>query len=317
MYQRILSHLHDNLLTADSEIIFDGEAVTEDEMMSPTTERLAVCLWLISMDTRLPMYVSRVYAHDLMTMTIKDLQPQVCLNMDSLLMELSNQEEIKIHYFRARNNQRPRGDFSNAHRPSTSAQKSCVFCKSCNRPHLGHDISTCWHLSKFDRVAMTKALNVSVVDDDDVGTLDVNNLNIDDHEEVEGTDASFSRVMCMKSPFFYCYYNSTPCKVVIDSGAESNIISLSFVQRSNIRMVKACQTARQLDKSMIKTCGEVNVDLHYGNITMKLSALVVESMDSDMLAGVPFCRLNGVEFSFSKEQIYIQGKTIPYGSHSS
>ena len=83
----------------------------------------------------------------------------------------------------------------------------------------------------------------------------------------------------MKSPYFYCYFNTIPCKVVIDSGAESNIISLSFVQRANIKMVKACQTARQLDKSMIKTCGEVNIDLHHGNSVMKLSALVVESMD--------------------------------------
>ena len=74
----------------------------------------------------------------------------------------------------------------------------------------------------------------------------------------------------MKSPFFYCYVNSTPAKVVIDSGAESNIVSLSYVQRANIKMVKASQIARQLDKSTIKTCGEVNIDLQFGHIVMKL-----------------------------------------------
>ena len=71
------------------------------------------------------------------------------------------------------------------------------------------------------------------------------------------TQVSCSRVLCMKSPFFYCYYNEIPCKVTIDSGAESNIVSLSFVQRSCIKMNKASQTARQLDKSMIKLL-EVN-----------------------------------------------------------
>ena len=121
----------------------------------------------------------------------------------------------------------------------------------------------------------------------------------------------------MKSPYFYCYYNSVPCKVTVDSGAESNIVSLCFVQKANIKMTKASQTARQLDKSMIRTCGEINVDLHYGDIVMHLSALVVESMDSDILAGVPFCRNNNLEFSFAKEEIYIQGKVIKYGSHSS
>ena len=286
-YQRIMSHLYDNLLCADSGIIFDGEAVSEDEVMSPTTERLAVYFWLSSIDNRLPMYVS-----------IKDLQPQICQNMESLLIELSTQEEIKINYSRIKNNrfrnstQRER---SNSH---TSPQKTCAFCRACKKSYIGHDISSCWQLSKFDRSEFAKAFNVSVYDDD-TDTLDVNNLSIQDGSNEIDNGASCSRVLCMKSPFFYCYVNSTPGKVVIDSGAESNIVSLSFVQRANIRMVKASQTARQLDKSTIKTCGEVNIDLHFGNIAMKLTALVVESMDSDILAGVPFCRFNNVEFSFA------------------
>ena len=156
---------------------------------------------------------------------------------------------------------------------------------------------------------------MSVSTEDDIDTLDVNSLLIQDTPDE--TPVSCSQVLCMKSPFFYCYYNEVPCKVTIDSGAESNIVSLSFVQRSCIKMSKASQTARQLDKSMIKTCGEININLHFGNITMTLSALVVESMDSDILAGVPFCRTNQLEFSFSKEEIYLQGKTIKYGSHSS
>ena len=314
--QRIMTHLYDNLLCSDSGIIFDGEAVTVDEIMSPTTERLAVYLWLIAIDNRLPMYVSRVYAHDLSTRSLKDLQPQICQNMDSLLMELSTQEEIQVNYSRVRNNkfrnssQRERGPSGRS-----SRQKTCVFCKACKRSYVGHDISTCWQLSNLDRAEFSKAFNVSIDDEED--TLDDNNLSIEDSSNGKVNDVSCSRVLCMKSPFFYCYVNSTPAKVVIDSGAESNIVSLSYVQRANIKMVKASQIARQLDKSAIKTCGEVNIDLQFGHIVMKLSALVVESMDSDILAGVPFCRLNGVEFSFAKEEIYIQGKTISYGSQPS
>ena len=280
-YQRIMSHLYDNLLTPDSGITFDGSPVTEDETMSPTTERLAVYLWLTSIDSRLPMYVSRVYAHDLMSKSLKDLQPQICQNLDSLLMELSAQEDIKVNYSRVKNNNRFRGFSSNRQpsRPSSSSQKSCAFCKVCKRSCLGHDINSCYHLSQFDRSEFAKALNVSVEDDMEPDTLNVQNLSIQDCPNEIEPQSSCSRVLCMKSPYFYCYFNTIPCKVVIDSGAESNIISLSFVQRANIKMVKACQTARQLDKSMIKTCGEVNIDLHHGNSVMKLSALVVESMD--------------------------------------
>ena len=313
-FQRIMSHLYDHLLSSESGIIFDGEAITDDEIMSPTTERLAVYLWLTLIDSRLPAYVARVYAHDLTSKSLKDLQPQICQNMESLLMELATQEDIKINYSRSRNNR-----FRNSHEGNgnfrSSSQKSCAFCKACKKPHVGHDIASCYHLSKFDRAQISKAFNVYAEDDPD--PVDVNNLSIHEVDSSVNVDASCSRVLCMKSPYFFCYYKSTPCKVIIDSGAESNIVSRSFVQRCNILMKKASQTARQLDKSMIKTCGEVDINLHFGNIGMNLSALVVESMDSDILAGVPFCRANDVEFSFSKEEIYLQGRTIGYGSHSS
>ena len=66
-FQRIMAHLYDNLLMANSEIKFEGEIITENEEMSPTVERLAVFLWLHFIDERLPAYISRVYAKDLQT----------------------------------------------------------------------------------------------------------------------------------------------------------------------------------------------------------------------------------------------------------
>ena len=43
-FQRIMSHLYDNLITTDSGILFDGENITNEEM-SPTVERLAVHIY--------------------------------------------------------------------------------------------------------------------------------------------------------------------------------------------------------------------------------------------------------------------------------
>ena len=54
----------------------------------------AVYLWLVLIDERLPNYISRVYAHDLQKVTLKDLQPQIVDNMDLLLKEINTQEEI-------------------------------------------------------------------------------------------------------------------------------------------------------------------------------------------------------------------------------
>ena len=313
-FQRLMSHLCDNLLTTDSGIVFDGQKVTENEEMSPTVERLAVYLWLKLIDERLPLYVARVYSHDLQTKSIRDLQPEICDNLESLLLEISAQEDIKLAYSSSNHNKRsfPRKDFQ---KPRSS--KTCAFCKAAGKPFNGHDISNCWSLSKFDRSKLIKALQVQVEDEDSC-LSDVNNLSIEDQETaLDENPATCSRVLSMQSPYFYCYYKSSPCKVIIDSGATSSVVTLAFVRMNNIKMVNATQNARQLDKTLIKTVGEINVNLSFGNKVLKLSALVTETMDSDIIAGVPFCRCNNIEISFAKQQIFVDGKTVDYGAQPS
>ena len=314
-YQRIMSHLYDNLLTTDSGILFDGEPISTNEEMSPTVERLAVYLWLQLIDTRLPAYVSRVYSHDLLSKSIKDIQPEICQNMDSLLMEISAQEDIKIAYARGRSNLRLSSSNANS---VQKTQNTCAFCKACNKPYTGHDISSCWSLSKSDRNELANALHENMDSEgDQAHIIDVKNVSVKSPYLSPPSIPAFSRVLCMSSPHFYCYHRNTPCKVTLDSGAESNIVSLNFVKLNNIKMASASQHARQLDKSRVKICGEIDINLSFGSALLKLSALVVESMDSDILAGVPFCMTNNIEFSFSKQEIYIQGNPIQYGAYPS
>ena len=116
-FQRIMAHLYDNLLTAGSEIKFDGEAPTANEEMSPTVERLAVFLWLHFIDERLPAYISRVYAKDLQTNSVKDLQPQISMNIKSILEELNTQEDIKIQYSAGRSGWSGNSSFRKSNRP--------------------------------------------------------------------------------------------------------------------------------------------------------------------------------------------------------
>ena len=71
-FQRIVAHLEDNLLTTGSTIKHEGAEITANEEMTPTVERLAVYLWLTLIDSRLPAYISRVYAHDLQSQSLKD-----------------------------------------------------------------------------------------------------------------------------------------------------------------------------------------------------------------------------------------------------
>lgn len=165
-YQGIMSQLYDNLLTPDSGITFDGAAVTEDEVMSPTTERLAVYLWLTSIDCRLPMYVSRVYAHDLMSKSLKDLQSQICQNLDSLIHDsYPPRKRSKLTFPGAK----AIIGFVGLHPIDSLTVRIChntteIMCllQSLQETTYLDDITTCYHLSQFDRAEFSKAFHVSV-----------------------------------------------------------------------------------------------------------------------------------------------------------
>ena len=124
LYQRIIAHLEDNLLTTESGLIHDGAAVTVNEEMSPTVERLAVFLWLNLIDSRLPSHVSRVYAHDLQSKSLKEIQPQICDAMNSLLAEMNTQDEVSVNLARSSfaNRRRPNNNNNNANNNRTSAR---------------------------------------------------------------------------------------------------------------------------------------------------------------------------------------------------
>ena len=138
-YQRIVAHLEDNLLTVASGLHHDGALPVSDEVMSPTIERLAVYLWLQLIDSRLPAYVARIYAHDLETHTLKDIQPRLSQSMDSILAELSAQEEIHVQYTKSK--YRSSGGYSRNNvlpskkTPRSKSTKTCSLCKAANRPH--------------------------------------------------------------------------------------------------------------------------------------------------------------------------------------
>ena len=221
-FQRIMAHLYDNLLTAESGITFDGEEFRTNEEMSPSTERLAVFLWLHYIDERLPMYIARVYSHDLQRKSLKDLQPVISQNMDSLLVELSAQEDIKLAYTSGTYNNRQKS-FKSQPRGTTKRfanAKTCAFGKACKKTFTGHDVSSCWSLSRFDKEEIVKALKVHVDEEIDQEEEElIQELSIGNRVQAlpssSSSIASISRVEIMRSPTFHCHHNNFPCIVII------------------------------------------------------------------------------------------------------
>jgi hypothetical protein len=93
--ERLIAHLQDNLLTTESPLTHDGEKVTKNEEISPTVERLVVLHWMELINPGLPALVQRTFAFDLQKMSLKDLQPQICVAMDGFLEELRH-EDVKV-----------------------------------------------------------------------------------------------------------------------------------------------------------------------------------------------------------------------------
>lgn len=139
-YYRLLSHIQDNLLTTDSNLLHDGAKCQTDEVMTPTLERLTVLHWLNGLHPGLVAHIQRVFAFDLQRMTLKDLFPQVCEAMDALLEELRQNDVSANTVFGNRNYNR-----SNYHRPyNRDNQRAAADRPYDNSNETSRPVHTCW-----------------------------------------------------------------------------------------------------------------------------------------------------------------------------
>ena len=145
-------------MTVESGIIHDGAPPAVDEALSPTAERLAVYIWSNLIDNRLPDFVSRQYAHDLQTKSVKEIQPMIVDNMESLLAGIAAEDDVQIAYTASNSTHSKsssRSPFQSAYKGNNKPQaeakgkKLCVVCKLAGRRHEGHNLTSCWHLSKM------------------------------------------------------------------------------------------------------------------------------------------------------------------------
>ena len=253
LFQRIISHLEDNLLTAGSAIHHDGEDVIVDEELTPTCERLAVFIWLQLINSRLPAYVSRVYAHDLQNKSLKDIQPQLADSMETILEEINTQENIQVQYSRSFR-QEPQRKLSLKNETISHRSKQCILCKESGRKYIGHSIGSCWHLSKFEKLSIARSCNVDTtkekIYDDSCDETSVQCEHDIKHTlSQEPPSISIQKVQCGIPPFFYAFFKHHPCHIIIDSGATSSLVSNSFVKKVGIEIHSTFQSARCINKS--------------------------------------------------------------------
>ena len=103
------------------------------------------------------------------------------------------------------------------------------------------------------------------------------------------------RVQVKQSPYLSTFYKHHQLKVIIDSGAETSMIRESVAISIGAKITKSSQLAFQADgQSPLEITGETRLTLTRGKHEFTLDALVVKSMDVDVLAGVPFMEVNAI-----------------------
>ncbi|VDI84007.1 Hypothetical predicted protein [Mytilus galloprovincialis] len=127
---------------------------------------------------------------------------------------------------------------------------------------------------------------------------------------------SVNRVQVRQSPYldvFHTHYNT---RLTIDSGATGNMLRASAAKRMGIEIKSSSQSAHQADgSSPLKVIGEVHTNFTRDGRELHFEGLVVETLDVDILAGIPFMEKNDISIRPAKRQVILGNNTVyTYGS---
>lgn len=327
LYQRMLAFVENNLLSPDMIMTHKGEEIEEYEDMTPTLENLVVLLWLQQIHPNLPGVVKQKYGADLRAKTLTSLKPEISLALPSLIDEAKSSDARVMRSgppgatFQRRSfpNTNPRQGGRRFPQPSRQQggrsgrrdrvplQKSCPICKAAGR-EAGHFLSSCQHLPEADKKFMARARQVLVEEEcaTDYDADDADAYEDDISPTADEEVAHIARVNVRSSPSFHTFYEHNPLAVTIDTGAETNLIKASTASAINCPIYPSSQVAFQADgKTPLSVKGETHVILTRNDLELKFSGLIVDDLDVDILAGVPFMEDNDVAVRPKRKEISI------------
>ena len=73
-----------------------GQAVQEEEELTPTLENFAVLTWLKLIHDDLPILVNQRYGTELRSRTLASIRPEISQALNTLVEELQSSEDAKV-----------------------------------------------------------------------------------------------------------------------------------------------------------------------------------------------------------------------------
>lgn len=121
-------------------------------------------------------------------------------------------------------------------------------------------------------------------------------------------------VLIRQSPYLDVFHGHTPIRLTIDSGATGNMLKASCATRLGVRVTSSTQSAYQADgSSPLGVVRETRTHFSIGEHNLYFEGLVVENLDSDVLAGILFMEKNDISVRPARQQICVQDDMYRYG----
>lgn len=232
------------------------------------------------------------------------IKPEISQALESLCEELQTSEDAKAMRAAVSYIPKPKQNVASISRN----RKVCPLCKAAKRPD-SHFLSKCSFLPPQDRRFLVKARQV-------VGSYDELEVS-DDSDAQPHEDADLvQRVVLRQSPYFDTFHGHIPVRLTIDSGATGNMMKASCATRLGVKITSSTQSAHQADgSSLLKVIGETRTSFCRDGHELYFEGLVVDNLDTDVLAGIPFMERNDVSIRPAKREVLLKNTHVyMYGS---
>ena len=316
LYQRIVAFIEDNLLQQGGGITHHGQAVTDDEELSPTLENVIVVTWLQLIHPELPRLVRQRYGTELRSRSLASIKPEISQALNSLLEELQSAESARsMRTYSGPQLKPPR----RLPPRTTKPRKTCPLCKQVGRPNTQHFLSECKFLPEHDRKYIARARQISEIYDNDDADEDLTCAFVEEELEPAPDSLPTNRIQIRQSPFLDTFYRHHNIRVTIDSGATGNMIRESTATAMGVKITKSTQAAHQADgSSPLSIKGETTFVLTRDGHQLTFDGLVVEKLDVALLGGTPFMEANDIAVRPAKHQVIMKDGTFyAYGTRES
>ena len=333
LYSRI-KQAYDDALIRRNTLNYKEDPLDEDEELSPTLHCTIILHWLQVLHPKLRDLVSQRFCTELRDNSYAAIWPEISRTVEILLKELSTSADGVVcrvnddsRSFDSRSSSSRSRGFSRfrggSHRSNQS--KQCDYCRLMNRQsYRTHSIDDCMFLKRERRFPQgnTRAVDVEEYDEH---LEEYYNEFPNDYQASPSMYPppspmnkmtaehiiNINRITVESSPFLTLSCGKSSYDVTLDTGGTCSAVDAVSAKEMGCSIRPTYQRARCADSmTLLDVVGETDVDFtRHGNV-YTLNALVFNSPDRTVLAGVPFMKQYDISVRPARSQVEIHGVEV-------